>query len=91
MQEEGDYDFHYQIIKGSGNMMLSHLLCDEMYHLIRMFRTQTSRIPRRSDNALIEHEQLIYAIEQRNSQMAEMTMRHHIHRAKESIRQYMSD
>ena len=86
MQAEGDFDFHYQIIKGSGNALLTHQLCDELYHLIRMFRNQTSRYAERSDQALIEHEQLVYAIEQRNEAMAEMVMRHHVNRAKTSIR-----
>lgn len=91
MQAEGDFDFHYQIIKGSGNEMLTHQLCHELYHLIRMFRFQTSRFKARSNHALKEHEQLIYAIEQRDSQMAEMLMRRHIVRAKDSIRESLSN
>ena len=90
MQSEGDFDFHYQIIKGSGNQLLTDQLCDELYHLIRMFRYQTSRFKSRSNRALIEHEQLIYAIEQRDPQLAEMLMRRHISRAKESIKQALS-
>lgn len=87
MQAEGDFDFHYQIIKGSGNEMLANQLCNELYHLIRMFRFQTSRVKARSNRALIEHGQLIYAIEQRDPQMAEMLMRRHIARAKKSIQE----
>lgn len=85
MQAEGDFDFHYQIIKGCGNALLIHQLCDELYHLIRMFRFQTSRFKTRSNRALIEHEQLIYAIEQGDSELSEMLMRKHISRAKTSI------
>lgn len=91
MQTEGDFDFHYQIIKGSGNQLLANQLCDELYHLIRMFRFQTSRFKSRSNRALIEHEQLIYAIEQRDPQLAEMLMRKHIARAKMSIRDALSN
>ena len=90
MHAEGDFDFHYQIIKGCGNQMLENQLCNELYHLIRMFRIQTSRFSSRSDRALVEHEQLLYALEQRDPQMAEMLMRHHIVRARESIRALMS-
>ncbi len=90
MQLEGDFDFHYQIIKGSGNQLLADQLCDELYHLIRMFRFQTSRFESRSNRALIEHEQLIYAIEQRDPQLAEMLMRKHIARAKASIQAALS-
>lgn len=91
MQTEGDFDFHYQIIKGSGNQLLTDQLCDELYHLIRMFRFQTSRFKSRSNRALIEHEQLIYAIEQRDPQLAEMLMRKHITRAKSSIEDALSN
>lgn len=90
MMADGDFDFHYQIILGSGNQLLINQLCDELYHLIRMFRYQTSRFKTRSDRALIEHEQLIYAIEQRDSTMAEMIMRHHISRARNSIQDYLA-
>jgi len=89
MQEGGDFDFHYLIIKGSGNDMLTNQLLNELYHLIRMFRYQTSRFKSRSNRALIEHEQLIYAIEQHDSEMAEMVMRRHISRAKTSIEKYL--
>ena len=91
MQTEGDFDFHYQIIKSSGNQLLTDQLCDELYHLIRMFRFQTSRFKSRSNRALIEHEQLIYAIEQRDPQLAEMLMRKHIARAKSSIEDALSN
>jgi len=90
MQTEGDFDFHYQIIKGSGNQLLTDQLCDELYHLIRMFRFQTSRFKSRSNRALIEHEQLIYAIEQRDPELAEMLMRKHISRAKRSIKEALT-
>lgn len=90
MQAEGDFDFHYQIIKGSGNALLTEQLCNELYHLIRMFRSQTSRFKARSNRALVEHEQLIYAIENRDSALAEMLMRRHISRAKESIKMHLS-
>jgi len=55
-----------------------------------MFRFQTSRFKARSNRALIEHEQLIYAIEQRDSELAEMLMRKHISRAKTSIEDALS-
>jgi len=89
MQAEGDFDFHYQIIKGSGNDLLTQQLCNELYHLIRMFRFQTSRFKTRSDRALIEHQQLIYAIENRDPGLAEMLMRRHIARAKQSIKAHL--
>jgi DNA-binding GntR family transcriptional regulator len=85
MSADGDFDFHYQIIRGSGNQMLINQLCNELYHLIRMFRHQTSQFASRTNRALIEHSQLLDAIEQRDAVLAETVMRHHILRAKQSI------
>ena len=90
MQVEGDFDFHYQIIKGSGNPLLVHQLCDELYHLIRMIRFQTSRFKSRPKRALIEHEQLLIALENRDPELAELLMRRHISRAKHSIIEFLS-
>jgi len=90
LQEQGDVDFHYQIIKGCGNRFLTHQLCNELYHLIRMFRFQTSRLESRPDKALTEHTQLYYAIEQRDAELAEILIRRHIVRAKESIKLTLS-
>jgi DNA-binding GntR family transcriptional regulator len=84
-QAEGDFDFHYQIIQGSGNRVLIHQLCEELYHLIRMFRYQASHEVTRSSLALSEHEHLVYAIEQHDEQLAETIMRHHIVRARKNI------
>ena len=35
-QQEGDFDFHYRIIQGSGNRTLTQMLCGELYQLVRM-------------------------------------------------------
>ena len=91
MQSEGDFDFHFQVIKGSRNSMLIKQLCDELYHLIRMFRHQTSLFKSRSDKALQEHQHILYAIEQKDEALAETAMRSHIKRAKESIMQHTTN
>jgi DNA-binding GntR family transcriptional regulator len=84
-RQEGDFDFHYKIIQGSKNKLLIKQLCHELYHLVRMFRYQTRKIKSRTQQALIEHKQLVNAIEQRDEQLAELLMRRHISRARENI------
>lgn len=91
MQMEGDFDFHYRIIKGSQNQFLIRQLCGELYHLIRMFRTQASQTSTRSGDALKEHQHLLYAIEQRDEQLAEMIMRRHIRQARNNIEKRMNE
>src|SRR5690554_3730325 len=41
-QREGDLDFHYRIVQGSHNRMLVNMLCDDLYYLVRLYRTQFS-------------------------------------------------
>lgn len=35
--QQGDFDFHYRIIQACRNQQLIGLLCDELYHLLRMY------------------------------------------------------
>ena len=86
-QKEGDFDFHYRIIQGSKNRRLSKLLCDELYHLIRMYRYRSSTTLARPVRALAEHRNIVTAIEERDSALAEMLMRRHISGARRNIEQ----
>lgn len=77
-QKAGDLDFHYRIIQGSKNTRLHQMLCDELYHLVRMYRYQTSTHASRPARALIEHQRIVEAIANRDAQLAELLMRRHI-------------
>lgn len=77
-QQAGDLDFHYRIIQGSKNKRLHQMLCGELYHLVRMYRYQTSTSKARPAHAFTEHQRIIEAIEQRDSELAELLMRRHI-------------
>lgn len=83
---ESDYAFHQLLIQGSQNKVIEHALLEEIYHLIKMFRYQTPAAKHSSTNSLIEHRQIVYAIEQRDAVLAEVTMRQHIVRARERIK-----
>ena len=86
-QKEGDLDFHYLIVQLSGNTRLFNLLCDELYHLLRLYRVQTSSSPSRPVQAFKEHHQIVDAIESGDGELAEMLMRRHIASAKETLKQ----
>ncbi|TWI52593.1 DNA-binding GntR family transcriptional regulator [Pseudomonas duriflava] len=77
-QQEGDHDFHYRIIQGSGNRTLARLLCDELYQLVRMYRIQFSATPHRPRQAFTEHHRILDAIAERDGELAELLMRRHI-------------
>ena len=77
-QKAGDLDFHYRIIKGSKNHRLHQMLCGELYHIVRMYRYQTSTSAKRPLQALQEHQRIVEAISARDAELAELLMRRHI-------------
>lgn len=84
-QKEGDLDFHYLIVQLSGNARLFNLLCGELYHLLRLYRVQTSSEPSRPVQAFKEHHQIVDALEQQDGELAELLMRRHIGSAKQTL------
>jgi DNA-binding GntR family transcriptional regulator len=77
-QEEGDLDFHFRIVQGSRNRRLVGLLCNDLYHLVRMYRCQFGMSSRRAVPAHGEHRLILDAIAARDGEQAEMMMRCHI-------------
>lgn len=90
-QQEGDYDFHYRIIHGSGNQTLVKMLCGELYQLVRMYRIQFSATPNRPHQAFAEHHRILDAIEGRDGELAELLMRRHIGASKRNIERHYLD
>jgi len=84
-QEEGDLDFHYCIAQGSGNKKLAKMLCDDLYHLVRMYRFQFSSSSPRPKHAFNEHHEIVSAIESHDCDLAELLMRDHIKAARKNI------
>ena len=81
-QKEGDLDFHYLVVQLSGNQRLFNLLCGELYHLLRLYRVQTSSEPSRPLQAFKEHHQIVDALEQGDGELAELLMKRHIQHAR---------
>jgi DNA-binding GntR family transcriptional regulator len=77
-QKEGDMDFHYRIVHGSGNQRLIGILCDDLYYLARMYRCQFGMGSDRARDALKEHALIVDAIAERDGELAELLMRRHI-------------
>lgn len=78
IRQQGDFDFHQQIIRASRNRQLVSLLCDELYHLIRMYRYQSPRMMNNPQKALQEHRFILEAIRNQDEELAEILMRRHI-------------
>lgn len=77
-QSGADEDFHFAIVKYSRNTNLFHLLCDEYYQLIRLYRFQHAIVRGRAQRAFVEHTRIADAIADRDADLAEMLMRRHI-------------
>ncbi|GEA10772.1 GntR family transcriptional regulator [Alteromonas sp. KUL49] len=84
-QEAGDVDFHYRIVQGSKNAHLISVLIDGLYHLVRMYRVQFGMAGPRVSTAFDEHKHVVYAIANRDEELAEMLMRRHILYSKTNI------
>jgi DNA-binding GntR family transcriptional regulator len=89
-QKEGDLDFHYRLVQGSQNSKLIHLLCDELYGKVRMYRYQFGMQGPRAIDAYSEHRQIVQAIVDRDGEMAELLMRRHIRASRINVERQMS-
>lgn len=76
-----DFDFHEQIIRGSGNGRIAAALCGDLYHLLRVYRRRSGGVPERKEAAYVEHWQVLRALRARDGELAESLMRSHIARA----------
>jgi DNA-binding GntR family transcriptional regulator len=77
-QNAGNLDFHYAIVQGSGNKRLIYLLCNELYHTLRLYRYKSSTVEGRPADALAEHRAVVAALKARDGTRAEALMRRHI-------------
>ncbi len=84
-QQAGDLDFHYRIVASSGNARLTRILCDDLYHLMRMYRCQFGMKSDRAREALTEHGRIVDAIAERDGELAEWLMRRHILASRRSV------
>jgi len=84
-QREGDLDFHYCIVQGSHNKMLMNLLCDDLYYLVRLYRTQFSASGTRPQRAFVEHHRIVDAIEAGDAELAELLMRRHVSASRANV------
>ena len=84
-QDEGEFDFHYRILKGSRNKKLLTILDSGLYQQIRMFRHQYCTVSKRPLQALKEHRRIVDALEERDEELAELLMRRHIRTACQTI------
>jgi DNA-binding GntR family transcriptional regulator len=89
-QEARDEDFHVRIAQGSGNARLLHMLCDDLYYLLRVYRYRSSTKPGRARDAFAEHKAVVDAIAARDPMAAEAAMRTHLRNARRTVEEQLA-
>lgn len=84
-QQEGDLDFHFRIAELSGNEVITKILCEDLYQLMRMYRYKFSLVPDRPVAALKEHWRIMDALAEGDGELAELLMRRHIRAVRGNI------
>ncbi len=90
-QQEGDLDFHFRVAMGCKNDLLRSALCEDHYHLMRLYRHKFSNRSGRPRRALAEHRMILEAIRDRDGELAELLMRRHIRNARKTFEKVFSD
>lgn len=78
-------EFHFAIIKQSGNKILEDMLSHLLDQIRRYRHLGVWTVPGRSGNAVGEHELIVNAIESRDENKAEKLMKNHISASRKSI------
>ncbi len=79
------FDLHERLVRASGNRRIISALCEDLYHLLRIYRRHSGSVLDRKEDAFDEHWQIVSAIRNRDSRLAESLMRSHIKRAADHI------
>ena len=85
LQVNRDEDFHVRIARASGNPVLVHLLCEDFYPRLKLCRLQHRSVPGRGLTAWKEHERILAALQDRDSEVAELMMRRHVRSARAAL------
>jgi DNA-binding GntR family transcriptional regulator len=88
-QDSGDHDFHFRIVKASGNQRLIQMLCEELYDLLRVYRYRSSTSAGRANEALAEHKAIIDALRSRDPAKAQACMAQHLRKARSNVEQQL--
>ena len=87
LQASYDNDFHFRIIKASGNRQLIGSLVNDLYDLLRLYRARSSKAEGRAQKAWREHMEIVEALRSGDPDKAEAAMRRHIRNARLSVEQ----
>ena len=76
--QDPGFDLHWEVASACGNTRVAKTLCDEIYHLVRMYRRRSVTNPQRPEESYAEHRHIVRAMLARDAELAESRMRMHI-------------
>ena len=82
--KELDSEFHETIYKATGNRLLCKTL-SELHRKIKLYRKLSLSVPGRLERSILEHREILEAIEARNSAEADRLTSLHIERALDNL------
>jgi DNA-binding GntR family transcriptional regulator len=82
VQKSQDDDFHFVIARAARCPQIERLLLNEVYYQLRLHRLKSSTQPGRAQAALREHHEIVSALQSRDPDLSEETMRKHIRNAR---------
>lgn len=82
--KELDTEFHITIYKASGNRMLSKIL-SELHIKIKSYRKRSLLVPGRLEMSVLEHREILEAIEAKDAERADRLTSLHVERALENM------
>lgn len=85
VNESQRFDLHERLVRASGNKRIIAALCEDLYHLLRIYRRHSGSVQERQEDAYDEHWQIMSAIRAHDARLAESLMRSHIKRAADHI------
>jgi DNA-binding GntR family transcriptional regulator len=84
-----DVSFHQEILEAAGNGRLRHV-AENMIGQLRLGRSTSARVPGRPTAALLEHAEIIAAIEAGQQPQAERLARRHVRKSANALNRHLN-
>jgi DNA-binding GntR family transcriptional regulator len=84
-----DVSFHQEILEAAGNGRLRHV-AENMIGQLQLGRTTSARVPGRPSTALVEHAEIIAAIESGQQHQAERLARRHVRKSADALNRHLN-
>lgn len=85
---DANISFHQAILRASGNPLIG-VICDGLFMHVRAIRTRSIFEKDRAQRSIVDHKQIVAAIEKRDADLAERLVREHTLRLRAHVEQFV--